>query len=87
MLAAVPVVGACGEKDCQASNMGAETVGCASRPGAGGDGVTDLTQRSVHATAFSDAHNFGCALDDNSAGGFFNVSLYSITDPRHRGNA
>ena len=87
VLAAVPVVGACGEKDCQASNMGAETVGCASRPGAGGDGVTDLTQRSVHATAFSDAHSFGCALDDNSAGGFFNVSLSSITDPRHRGNA
>ena len=27
---AVPVLGACGEKDCQASNMGAETLGCAS---------------------------------------------------------
>ena len=27
---ATPVLGACGEKDCQASNMGAETLGCAS---------------------------------------------------------
>lgn len=36
---AVPVLGACGEKDCQASNMGAETLGCYSRPDGGGDGV------------------------------------------------
>ena len=41
---ATPVLGACGEKDCQASNMGAETIGCYSRPDAGGDGVSGMTQ-------------------------------------------
>ena len=87
---AVPIVGTCGEKDCQASNAGAETVGCTSRPDAGGDGVTDLTQQSSRATAFSDARNFGCALETAASvrhGGFFNVSLSGITDPLHRGNA
>ena len=86
----VPVLGACGEKDCQASNMGAETVGCASRPDAGGDGVTGGTQEHVLATAFSDAHHFGCVLDalaSGLTGGVFNVSLSGITDPFHRGNA
>ena len=58
-----PVLGACGEKDCQASNMGAETLGCYSRPDAGGDGVSGLTQASQLATVFSDASSFGCVLD------------------------
>lgn len=43
---ATPVLGACGEKSCQASSLGAETLGCYSRPDAGGDGVSGLTQAS-----------------------------------------
>ena len=87
---AVPVLGACGEKDCQASNMGAETIGCYSRPDAGGDGVSGGAQENVLATAFSDDTRFGCVLDEVAGGltgGFFNVSVSAITDPLHRGNA
>ena len=43
---ATPVLGACGEKSCQASSLGAETLGCSSRPDAGGDGVSGRTQSS-----------------------------------------
>lgn len=84
------VLGACGEKDCQASNMGAETLGCYSRPDAGGDGVTGAAQDTQLAMAFSDATRFGCVLDrlsDAMSGGFFNVSLTGITDEKHRGDA
>ena len=56
---ATPVLGACGEKDCQASNMGAETLGCYSRPDAGGDGVSGMTQDAQVAVAFSDNTRFG----------------------------
>ena len=87
---ATPVLGVCGEKDCQASNMGAETLGCYSRPGAGGDGVSGKTQATQLAVAYSDATHFGCALDalaGGLTGGFFNVSLHGITDPQHRGDA
>lgn len=87
---AVPVLGACGEKDCQASNMGAETLGCYSRPDAGGDGVIGGAQSNSIATAFSDATRFGCVLDrlsDGLTGGYFNVSLTAITDSYHRGDA
>ena len=76
---ATPVLGVCGEKDCQASNMGAETLGCYSRPGAGGDGVSGKTQATQLAVAYSDATHFGCALDalaGGLTGGFFNVSLH-----------
>ena len=87
---ATPVLGVCGEKDCQASNMGAETLGCYSRPGAGGDGVSGKTQATQLAVAYSDATHFGCALDalaGGLTGGFFNVSLHGLTDPQHRGDA
>ena len=87
---AVPVLGACGEKDCQASNMGAETLGCYSRPNAGGDGTSGGAQESQIATAFSDATRFGCVLDKLAGGltgGFFNVSLHAISDAKHRGDA
>ena len=87
---AVPVLGACGEKDCQASNMGAEALGCHSRPDAGGDGVAGESQESQLATVFSDGARFGCVLDRLSggmAGGYFNVSLTAIIDEAHRGDA
>ena len=87
---AQPVLGACGEKDCQASNMGAETLGCYSRPDAGGDGVSGRSQDAQLAVSFSDDTRFGCVLDKIAGGltgGFFNVSLHAITDPRHRGDA
>ena len=87
---AVPVLGACGEKDCQASNMGAETVGCYSRPDAGGSGVSGGPEETQEATVFSDATHFGCMLDQLAGGltgGYFNVSLTAITDTRHRGDA
>lgn len=84
-----PVLGSCGEKDCQASSMGADTLGCYSRPDAGGDGVSGATQASQLATAFSDASNFGCvldAIDGGLSGGLFNVSLHAINDEYHRGD-
>jgi hypothetical protein len=87
---AVPVLGACGEKDCQASNMGAETLGCYSRPDAGGDGVSGGAQDTLLATSFSDTTRFGCVLDRLAGGlpgGFFNISLSTIADEQHRGNA
>ena len=86
----MPVLGSCGEKDCQASSLGAETLGCYSRPDAGGDGVSGVTQASQVATAFSDASRFGCVLDAVDAGlrgGTFNVSLHAIADEHHRGDA
>ena len=70
--------------------MGAETLGCYSRPDAGGDGVTGAAQDTQLAMAFSDATRFGCVLDrlsDAMSGGFFNVSLTGITDEKHRGDA
>ena len=67
---ATPVLGVCGEKDCQASNMGAETLGCYSRPGAGGDGVSGKTQATQLAVAYSDATHFGCALDARRGAGY-----------------
>lgn len=87
---ATPVLGACGEKDCQASSLGAETLGCHSRPDAGGDGVSGLTQDLQLATAYSDATNFGCVLDGLTGGvrgAFFNVSLHALRDEQHRGDA
>ena len=87
---AVPVLGACGEKDCQASSMGAEALGCYSRPDAGGDGVSGEAQKAQLANVFSDGARFGCVLDRLSggmAGGYFNVSLTAITDEFHRGDA
>jgi hypothetical protein len=86
----VPVLGACGEKDCQASNMGAETLGCYSRPDAGGSGISGGSEATQEATAFSDASRFGCVLDQLAGGltgGFFNLSLTAIADTRHRGDA
>ena len=87
---AQPVLGSCGEKDCQASNLGSETVGCYSRPDAGGDGVSGRSQETQLAVAFSDATSFGCKLDELAnglTGGFFNLSLHAISDPHHRGDA
>ena len=87
---ATPVLGSCGEKDCQASDMGSETLGCYSRPDAGGDGVGGQSQESQVAVAFSDATRFGCQLDameGGLTGGFFNLSLHAIADPYHRGDA
>ena len=58
-----PVLGACGEKDCQASNMGSETVGCSSRLGnTEGDG-TSTAQGNAIAVAYTDERSFGCRLD------------------------
>ena len=87
---AVPVLGACGEKDCQASNMGAETLGCYSRPDAGGNGISGGPEAFQAATVFSNSTRFGCILDQLAGGltgGFFNVSLTSIADSHHRGDA
>ena len=87
---AVPVLGACGEKDCQASNMGAETLGCSSRPDAGGSGISGGSEENQRATAFSDATRFGCVLEELTGGltgGFFNLSLTAIADSHHRGDA
>lgn len=71
--------------------MGAETLGCHSRPDGGGDGVTGATQESQLALAFSDTSRFGCVLGHLSAGmvagGYFNVSLTAINDAEHRGDA
>ena len=81
-----PVLGSCGEKDCQASSMGAEALGCYSRPDAGGDGVSGASQASQLATAYSDPTRFGCVLDavgGGMAGGLFNVSLH-VRRPRPR---
>ena len=87
---ATPVLGACGEKDCQASNVGAETLSCYSRPDAGGDGVGGSTQASQLAVAHSNLTRFGCTLDalaGGTAGGHFNLSLHAISDDQHRGDA
>ena len=87
---AVPVLGACGEKDCQTSNMGAETLGCYSRPDAGGSGISGGAEEFQPATVFSDSTRFGCVLDKlggGLTGGFFNVSLTAIADTHHRGDA
>ena len=70
--------------------MGAEALGCHSRPDAGGDGVAGESQDSQLATVFSDGARFGCVLDRLSggmAGGYFNVSLTAIIDEAHRGDA
>ena len=86
----VPVLGACGEKDCQASNMGAEAVSCYSRPDAGGSGISGGSEENQRATAFSDAKHFGCVLKELTSGltgGHFNLSLAAIADTHHRGNA
>ena len=86
----VPVLGACGEKDCQASNMGAETLGCYSRPDAGGSGVSGGSEANQRATAFADATRFGCVLEELTGGltgGHFNLSLTAIADTHHRGDA
>ena len=86
---ATPVLGSCGEKDCQASTLGAETLGCSSRPDAGGDGVSSA-QESQMAVAFSDATRYGCKLEEVAGGltgGFFNLSLHLNRDPLHRGDA
>ena len=56
------VVGACGQKDCQASNMGTETVGCISREG-GEEGDRVLGQNNAVALAYSDDTSYGCQLD------------------------
>ena len=55
-------LGSCGQKDCQSSNMGTETVGCISREG-GDEGDSVLGQRFAVSLAFSDANNYGCQLD------------------------
>ncbi|KOO31606.1 fibrocystin [Chrysochromulina tobinii] len=80
--------GSCGQKDCQASNVGTETVGCITRLG-GDEGDGALGQESAVATAFSSDTEFGCRLDALASGlsaGFFNLSLYA-NDVKHRGNA
>jgi hypothetical protein len=85
-----PLLGACGEKDCQASSLGADTLGCHSRPDAGGDGVGGLTQALQLATSYSDTSRFGCVLDGLTGGvrgAFFNVSLHALRDEQHRGDA
>ena len=77
-------------KDCQASNLGSETLGCYSRPDAGGDGVSGRSQDAQLAVAFSNAQHFGCQIDTISSGltgGFFNLSLHAISDAEHRGDA
>ena len=87
---ATPVLGKCGEKDCQASSVGAETLNCASRPDSNGDGVFGLTQNALQALSFSDDTHFGCVLDGldgGLVGGFFNLSLHAISDEHHRGDS
>ena len=85
---AQPILGSCGEKDCQASDLGAETIGCRSRLDAGGDGVAGQT--SAVSLAYSDSNSFGCRLDalaGGLTGGTFNLSLHALNDPLHRGDA
>jgi len=80
--------GSCGQKDCQASNMGMETVGCITRLG-GEEGDSVLGQKTAVATAYSSDNSFGCklgALEPGLTAGFFNLSLY-LNDAKHRGNA
>ena len=81
-------VGACGQKDCQASNMGSETVGCLSRLG-GEEGDSVSGQNNAVALAYSDDNSYGCQLDDLAgglSGGYFNVSVY-LNDQLRRGDA
>ena len=56
---ATPVLGVCGEKDCQASNMGAETLGCYRAPAR----AVTAWQDAGHAARrrLPDATHFGCA--------------------------
>ena len=76
-------VGACGQKDCQASNVGVATIGCAAREGRAGDAVSG--QKNALALAFSDDTSFGCKLDplaEGLTGGFFNVSMHVFENNR-----
>ena len=83
-----PVLGACGEKDCQASNMGLETISCAAREDAGGDAVSPSRSSLTPALAYTDAQHFGCqsgAIPGGLTGGLFNLSLH-LSDDYHRGD-
>ena len=76
-------VGACGQKDCQASNVGTETIGCASRAGRAGDAVSG--QKNALSLTFSDSTSFGCKLDplaDGLTAGFFNFSMHVFAQNR-----
>ena len=78
-----PAVGVCGEKACQASNAGSQTIGCNSRLGSSeNDGASGMPQL---ASSWTNATSFGCTVEDRAglqqATGYYKVAVAHVGRP------